>query len=81
MESWYCPMGSTMKCLFFRRKLYMQPEILERIEQLVCEGATVVGPKPKRSHGLFNWEERDREVRDLADQIWGHCDGDQITSN
>jgi len=75
------PHGQHYELLALPDEATMQPEVLQKIEKLVREGATVVGPKPCRSHGLFNREERDREVRGLADQIWGQCDGVQHTSN
>ncbi|MFH0759205.1 MAG: glycosyl hydrolase [Bacteroidota bacterium] len=75
------PHGQHYELLVLPDEAYMQPEVLRKIEKLVREGATVVGPKPCRSHGLLNREERDREVRDLADQIWGQSDGVQNTSN
>ncbi len=75
------PHGQSYALLSLPEEIYMQPEILEKIEKLVKEGATVVGPKPRRSHGLFNWEERDLQVKELAENIWGSCDGAEITSN
>ncbi len=75
------PHGQSYALLSLPNEVYMQPEILQKIEKLVREGATVIGPKPSRSHGLFNWEERDQQVKDLAEQIWGACDGEQLTSN
>lgn len=55
--------------------------VLQKIEQLVGKGATVVGPKPLRSNGLHNFEKRDRQIARLAGQIWGDCDGKTITRN
>ncbi|MDX2429792.1 MAG: glycosyl hydrolase, partial [Bacteroides sp.] len=75
------PHGQSYALLSLPDEVYMQAEILEKIEKLIREGATVVGPRPVRSHGLFNWEERDQQVKELADQVWGRCDGVQFTSN
>ncbi|MBN1443390.1 MAG: hypothetical protein JXA90_11835, partial [Planctomycetes bacterium] len=41
-------------------------DVLGKIEELVREGATVVGSKPNRSSGLAGCPERDRKVRELA---------------
>jgi hypothetical protein len=60
---------------------YMLPEILYKINDLVLSGATVVGPKPLRSHGLNKWQERDKIVKDLADKLWGNCDGKEKQEN
>lgn len=69
------PHGPSYEVLVLPDVDYMQPEILEKIEFLVWEGATVIGPKPTRSHGLEDWEILDEEVRYLADEMWGECDG------
>jgi hypothetical protein len=53
----------------------MSLEVLKKIGQLVYDGATVVGPKPQRAIGLKNYPKCDQEVKKLADEIWGNCDG------
>ncbi len=54
---------------------------LKRIEQLVREGATVVGPKPRRAVGYYDFTRRDAEVREIADRMWGPCDGRTVQSH
>ncbi len=56
-------------------------EVLKKIEQLVKDGATVVGKKPTKSTGLKNYRSSDEEVRIIADSLWGKCDGKKITEN
>lgn len=56
-------------------------QVLRKIEELVEQGATVVGPKPKRSNGLAGYPESDEAVRKLADLLWGECDGKAIREN
>ena len=65
------PHGPSYEVLVLPDADHMQPEVLEKLEVLVSEGATMAGPKPVRSHGLLDWEERDRQVRLLADRLWG----------
>ena len=50
-------------------------DVLKKLETLVREGATIVGPKPTTSNGLTDYPNRDQEVRQLADRLWGPCDG------
>lgn len=57
------------------------PEVLKKIEQLVRQGATVVGPKPTRSNGLKDYAEKDELVKRIADRLWGDCDGETIMEN
>jgi hypothetical protein len=52
--------------------------VLRKIAALVKAGATVVGPKPTRATGLHDHVARDREVRALAESVWGPCDGRTI---
>ena len=49
----------------------MTPELLSKIEELVREGAQVVGSPPKRSPSLENYPECDQKVKETAEKIWG----------
>jgi hypothetical protein len=49
----------------------MTPELLKRIEQLVNEGMTVVGPRPFKSPSLTNYPNCDKELSEIADRLWG----------
>jgi len=75
------PHGQEYEILVLPDEEYMQPEILRKLHDLVLSGATVVGPKPSRSHGLDNWQERDKTVKELADKLWGNCNGKEIREN
>ncbi len=55
--------------------------VLRKIEELVAQGATVVGPKPSRSNGLTDYPARDQHVKRIADKLWGACDGRTIRTN
>ncbi len=46
-------------------------EALRKLATLVEQGATVVGRKPSRSTGYSDHSNRDRQVRDIADRLWG----------
>ncbi|UCC98936.1 MAG: hypothetical protein JSW66_03430 [Phycisphaerales bacterium] len=56
----------------------MDLEVLSKLEELVRAGATVVGRKPIRSNGLTEYPRRNREIRRLADKLWGPCDGEKV---
>jgi hypothetical protein len=53
----------------------MRPELFRKIRDLVLGGATVVGPKPVRSPSLAGRPESDRDVPELAAEVWGDLDG------
>ncbi len=56
----------------------MTLHVLEKIRQLVADGATVIGPKPLRSPSLQGFPAVDEKVRILANALWGDCDGELI---
>jgi hypothetical protein len=49
--------------------------VLRKVRELVRGGATVVGPKPTRSPSLVGYPDADREVRAIAEEVWGDLDG------
>lgn len=70
------PHGVKFKVLVLPRRLKtMRPELLEKIEQLILDGAIVMGPAPERSPSLQNQPEADRRVKEMAARIWGDVDG------
>ncbi len=50
----------------------MTIELLQKIERLVAEGATVMGPRPTASPTLTGYPESEKEVVALAKKIWGN---------
>ena len=59
----------------------MTPELLECLRKLVDDGATIVGPKPDHSPSLEDYPKCDKQVKKLAHQLWGKCDGTNILEN
>ena len=59
----------------------MRPEVVEKIGRLVEGGAAVWGPKPMASPSLSDYPACDRRIRQLADAIWGDCDGSAATEH
>lgn len=75
------PHGQEYQVLVLPKERYMNYEVLKKIEYLVKSGATVVGPKPLESCGLKDWKQNKSKVIELANKIWGKCDGKHITEN
>lgn len=48
----------------------MTPALLERVNALVEEGATLVGPPPLKSPSLSGYPQCDQRIRDLAVSLW-----------
>jgi hypothetical protein len=53
----------------------MTPALLKKIKELVEAGATVLGTRPLKSPGLSGFPECDREIKSLADDLWGEGAG------
>jgi hypothetical protein len=59
----------------------MTPQTLQCISKLVRAGATVVGPQPQHSPSLADFPKCDTQVKKLATELWGKCDGSHILEN
>ena len=75
------PDGMRYEILVLPEREDMNVHVLAKLMSLVEAGAVIVGPKPSRSNGLANYKRRDTRVRELADELWGDCDGKQIKEN
>ena len=49
--------------------------VLEKVKELVEDGATVIGTKPLKTPGLTGYPASDARVVALANDVWGDCDG------
>jgi len=56
----------------------MRPELLQKISDLVQQGATILGPAPSRSPSLENYPEADNKVKQLASALWGNINGTSV---
>lgn len=75
------PDGMEYRVLVLSDSTYMTPTLLQKIQQLVREGAVVVGPKPERSPSLAGYPDCDATVKKVAEEVWGDTDGKTITSH
>jgi hypothetical protein len=64
------PHGQEYKLLVLPQQQIMPLKVLEKIEQLLTEGALVVGPKPERTPGLHNYQQNEQQLKELADKLW-----------
>lgn len=65
------PDGMSYRLMVLPERKSISLDALKKIRELVAAGATIVGPKPERSNSLSGYPDCDREVQELADQIWG----------
>ncbi|OGD18391.1 MAG: hypothetical protein A2W03_06685 [Candidatus Aminicenantes bacterium RBG_16_63_16] len=72
------PDGLSYRVLVLPERETMTPALLRRIKELVAAGATVIGPRPRKSPSLAGCPGCDAEVKTLADEMWGDCDGERV---
>ncbi len=69
-ERFVLPDGMSYKVMVLPPFKTMRPELLQKIESLVRQGGTILGPKPEKSPSLENYPVADTQVKDLADKMW-----------
>lgn len=74
----FLPDGMSYKVLSLSDSDSMTPRLLQKIAQLVQDGATVVGAPPQRAPGLSGYPQADAKVKALASRLWGNADGKMI---
>jgi hypothetical protein len=72
------PDGMSYRLMVLPQTGQMTPPLLRKIKELAQAGATIVGPPPQKSPSLSGFPECDREVQELAGQIWGAGDASQL---
>ncbi len=75
------PGGTTYRILVLPEVQTMTPGLLRKIGALIQAGATVFGPPPLKSPSLQDYPNCDAEVKKLAREIWGDCDGETVFSH
>ena len=69
------PDGMNYRLLVLPNYEMMTPRLLHKLKDLVKAGATVIGPRPIQSPSLTDYPNCDQEIKNLADELWGDCDG------
>lgn len=75
------PDGMNYRILVLPDTNRMPVEVVKKIRELVKAGATIVGPRPEKDPGLKNFPANDLEVQTISSEIWGDCNGKEITMN
>jgi hypothetical protein len=73
--------GSSYYGLILDDSQEMRPETLVQVERLAKMGAVVIGPKPLHSPSLQDYPAADKKLTDLANAVWGACDGGTTQEN
>ena len=75
------PDGMNYKILVLEKSESMTYDLLNKISELVTNGAIIIGKKPIRSPGLKNYPASDLSVQKLADKMWGGINGTTVRMN
>ncbi|MBT7091814.1 MAG: hypothetical protein HN936_01115, partial [Bacteroidetes bacterium] len=73
------PDGMSYLVLVLPDQPYMPLEVLVKLEDMVANGATIIGSKPLDVPGLQDYEARSLELKTLASKMWESCDGTTVT--
>ncbi|KAA6313705.1 hypothetical protein EZS27_035563, partial [termite gut metagenome] len=73
------PHGTSYRLLVLPPLETMRLEVLQKIEQLVANGAVVLGSPPSHSPSMQGYPEADRQIQELSQKMWGDLSVKQRT--
>jgi hypothetical protein len=75
------PDGMSYRVLVIPNETSIDLEVLKKLETLVKQGLTLIGPRPIKATGLGNYPESDRQVKEIAGRMWGTVDSSSVQEN
>ena len=75
------PDGMSYRLLVLPSETAIDLDVLRKVESLVKEGLTIIGPRPVKATGLTNYPQSDQEVAGIASEMWGSIDGVSVKEN
>jgi hypothetical protein len=75
------PDGMSYRVLVLPEYTTMPVEVLSKLKALVSAGMILIGPKPEKAPGLKDYPTCDQQVKAMADELWGACDGKTVTEH
>lgn len=75
------PSGMRYRFLVLPNSKALTLPVVNKVRELVAAGGTVMGPKPQFSPTLENYPACETQLRKLADEVWGPCDGQTVTEH
>jgi hypothetical protein len=69
--------GGSYSVLVLPDTKWMTPALAKKVRELVQAGGIVAGPKPAKSPNLANASQSDKEVAEIADEVWGSTPGER----
>ncbi|MDP4679838.1 MAG: glycosyl hydrolase, partial [Cyclobacteriaceae bacterium] len=71
------PSGMKYNLLVLPDDQEMSLEVMEKIEELLMSGATILGKKPNAVPGLMDYKSKELELKIIGDRIWGKANKKQ----
>lgn len=75
------PHGQQYAVLVLPDNKEMKLEVIQKLKQLVSQGAIVIGPKPEKSTGYNDYKKTNSEVQKIAKELWGNINGTSVTEH
>ncbi len=75
------PDGMCYRLLVLPQLKRMPLPVLQKIRDLVKDGATVIGPRPLTDSGLKNYPQCDHEIETITGELWASVDGKEVIMN
>jgi hypothetical protein len=75
------PDGMSYRVMMLTPEKAIDLNVLRKLEQLVKDGMTLIGPRPTETTGLTGFPKGDQELKALAEKLWGKVDGKTVTEN
>ncbi len=66
------PHGQSYEVLVLPNEETINLDVLIKLEVLIKAGGIVIGKKPKKSYGLHNYQDKDKQIKNIADKLWGY---------
>lgn len=60
---------------------YMSIQLVQKIKELVSDGAIVYARKPIKTYGLKNHQGNDKLLQEITKDLWGACNGIRVFEN
>ncbi len=77
----FLPHGQFYQVLVLPHEDQINVEVLKKLEKMVLEGATIIGRKPTKTYSLSSYQQKENEIKAIANRLWGKCDSLNVKEN
>ncbi len=75
------PDGLSYSVLVLPDQTDMPLDVLRKLEEMVQQGATIIGKKPLTVPGLNMYNQENKELSAISDRLWAGIDGEKVKVN